>query len=254
MSSIQGGAFRTLFETLKEIVFDTNLVFDEQGIRLICMDGARCALIYLILRAESMEEYHCPQKVRIGLNMAAMYKLVRICGSHDTITMYNLASSINELGIRICNSEKNSVTDFRLKLLDVDGQEITLPDAQFDTVMTLPSVFFQRIARDMSNLADAMTIKTQGKQLILSCEGDFASQHTAIGESTGDGLSATATCEDVIEATYSLKYLTLFCRASSLCSIVELYIKKDYPLCLSFNVAGLGELRFVLAPKVGEHS
>lgn len=250
LKSIQGGSFRTLFECLKEIIFDVNMVFDEKGARCICMNGARCALIYLKLRAESMEEYKCVGKVRCGLNMAAMYKLVRVCGSHDTIVMYNRFDATNELGIRITNAEKNSTTDFRLKLLDVDGEDISVPDTEFDSVVTLPSAYFQRIARDMMNLSDAMTITSQGATLTLSCEGDFASQQTVIGETNGEGLVVTTACSDPIVGTYCLKYLTLFCRASSLCHVTELFIKKDYPLCLKYNVAGLGELRFVLGPKI----
>ena len=251
LKSISGGAIRTLFETLKEVLHDVTLVFDPQGIKLVTMDGSRVALIYLKLHAESFEEYHCPAPVSCGINMCSMFKLLRITGSHDTIVMYCLASHTNELGLKITNTDRNSTTDFKLRLLDVDSENIQMKEKQIDTVLTLPSAFFQRICRDMLNLSDTMTIATRGKDLILSCDGDFASQETVISE-TADCMTVTKSSEKNVQGRYSLKYLTLFCRASSLSTTLEMFLGEDYPLVIKFNVASLGEIRFCLAPKLDD--
>jgi len=266
IKTVQAGAMRTLFEVLKEIVFDCNIIFDEHGARLVCMDGSRCALIYLRLRADSFEEYRCEGKVRCGINMSSMHKLMRTCGTHDSIAMYNTRAETNALGIRITNTDKQSTTQFSLKLLDVDGQDLNVPEVEFDNVVTLPSAYLQRIVRDMTNLADTMTIKCHGNTLTLSCDGDFASQETVIGDAeaaspspspsqpgtdgANDGIAAASKTQEPIVGTYSLKYLSLFCRASSLSNVIELFFKQAYPLILKYNVAGLGELRFVIAPQV----
>lgn len=250
--SIQGGAIRTLFEVLKEIVHDVSLQFDSTGIRLLTMDGARCALISMKLHAESFEEYHCAGRFTVGVNVASMFKLVRITGSHDTITLYMLPSCCNELGITIQNADKNSLTDFRLKLLDVDSEEITIPDVEFDSVITMPSAYFQRLCRDALNLADHMCIKSHGGTLTLSCAGDFARQETVIGQAdAGMAISSRADAGKV-EGKFSLKYLSLFCKSSSLCNTLELYLKDAYPLIMRYNVASLGEVKFVLAPSADE--
>jgi proliferating cell nuclear antigen len=251
LKSIQGGTIRTLFEVLKEIVHDVSLRFDSTGVRLLTMDGARCALVYLKLRAESFEEYHCTSSFDVGINMASMFKLVRTTGSHDTVTMYMDASSTNELGITIQNAEKNSITDFKMKLLDVDSEEIKIPDVDFDSVITMPSAYFQRICRDMLNISDTMTISSQGTQLVLGCNGDFARQETVIGEADA-GMSVSAKSNKKIEGRFSLKYLSLFCKAANLCNTIELFLKESYPLILKYNVASLGEIRFCLAPKVDD--
>ena len=54
----------------------------------------------------------------------------------------------------------------------------------------------------------------------------------------------------MVEGRFSLKYLIRFCKASSLCNTLEMYMKQSYPLIMRYNVAGLGELKFVLAPEV----
>ena len=248
LKSIQGNAIRTLFEVLKEIVHDVCLRVDATGVSLLTLDGARCALVYMRLRADAFEEFWCRGTFSLGLNMASVFKLVKTSGSHDTITMYLESAMATELGIKIQNAEKNSMTDFKLKLLDVDDEIITLPDVQFDNVITMPSAFFQRLCRDMLNLSDTMVIRSEGSQLVLSCEGDFARQETVIGEADA-GMNVASLTDKVIEGRFSLKYLSLFCKASNLSNTIELFLKEAYPLILKYNVASLGELRFCVAPK-----
>ena len=249
VKSVQGGVIRTLFETLKDIIHDSNLIFGPDGAKLATMDSARVSLVYLKLRAESFEEFSCSETTHVGLNMASMYKLVRACGTHDTIVLYVLHESPNELGIRIENAEKNSRTDFKLKLLDINDREISIPDLEFDSVVTLPSAMFQRLCRDMLNLSPSMIITSRPKSMSFSCEGDFASQTTVIGE-TDDGLVMESNHEEDITSKYSLKYLTLFCKSSSLCNTVSIFIKKNHPLIILYQVAGLGEVKFMLTPLI----
>ena len=251
IKSIQGGAIRTLFEVLKEIVHDVNLQFDSSGVKLLTMDGARCALVYLKLRADAFEDFSCTGRHNVGVNMGSVFKLVRTCGSHDTITMYIDADNTNELGITISNHDKNSMTDFKLKLLDVDSEDINIPDVEFDSIVTMPSAYFQRICRDMLNISEKMTIRSQGDQLCLSCNGDFARQETVVGPSDA-GMSLSSVSEKRIEGTFSLKYLSLFCKASSLANTMELFLKESYPIIIKYNVASLGEIRFCLAPQIDD--
>lgn len=251
VKSVQGGVIRTLFETLKDIVHDSNLVFSKDGAKLATMDAAKCSLVHLRLRSESFEEYYCTNTTYVGLNMASTYKLVRTCGTHDTIVLYVLEDSPDQLGIRIENAERNWRTDFTLKLLDVDERNISLPDMEFDSINTLPSAMFQRLCRDMMNLSNTMIITSRKSSLTFSCDGDFASQSTMIGE-TNDGLVLESNHDTVISSKYSLKYLTLFCKASSLCNTVSLFIKENHPLVVRYGVAGLGELSFMLSPLLDE--
>lgn len=251
LKSIQGNAIRTLFEVLKEIVHDVCLRVDSTGVRLLTLDGARCALVYMRLRADAFEEFVCDGSFSLGLNMASVFKLVKTAGSHDTISLYMDSCTSNELGIKIQNAEKNSVTDFKLKLLDVDDEIITLPDVEFDSVITMPSAFFQRLCRDMLNLGTTMTIRSTGNTLVLGCNGDFARQETVIGEADA-GMTVATTSDKTVEGRFSLKYLSLFCKASNLSNTIELFLKESYPLILKYNVASLGELKFCIAPQCDE--
>ena len=53
--------------------------------------------------------------------------------------------------------------------------------------------------------------------------------------------------EDVNYGSFQLKSLITFTKCTTLCPVVTLYLMKNYPLVLQYNVAGLGIIRFCIA-------
>lgn len=250
VKTVQAAAFRILTEALKEILTDANFVFDETGLKVMAMDSSHTVLVHLKLTADNFEYYHCTSKKILGINMINFFKLIKTMGNSDTLTLYIDHDDESTLGIKIENSEKNSITKYKLNLMDLHEDNISIPPAVFDSVITMPSVDFQKICRDMHNLSDNIEIRSLENQIIFSCKGHFASQETIIGE-TNSGLSfvKNQNPEEIVQGIFALKHLVLFSKCTNLCSSIELYLKNDYPLIIKYAVASLGEIKLCLAPK-----
>jgi proliferating cell nuclear antigen len=194
------------------------------------------------LGAENFEEYECPQLIVAGMNMANMYKLLKSISGTDTLTLDIIGRDY--MNILIENPIKKSSTTFKLKLLDINEDILGLPDVEMNVVTTLPSVDFQRITRDMGNLAQNMNIFRDGTKLILSCNGDFADQSTII--EFPESVKRTGNM-------FSLKYINLFTKATNMCSSVQLMQDSEndnMPIIFRYTIANLGDLKFYLAPKI----
>ena len=250
VKTVQAAAFRILTEALKEILTDANFVFDETGLKVMAMDSSHTVLVHLKLTSNNFEYYHCENKKILGINMINFFKLIKTMGNSDTLTLYIDNDDESTLGIKIENSEKNSITKYKLNLMDLHEDNISIPPAVFDSVITMPSVDFQKICRDMHNLSDNIEIRSLENQIIFSCKGHFASQETIIGE-TNSGLSfvKNQNPEEIVQGIFALKHLVLFSKCTNLCSSIELYLKNDYPLIIKYAVASLGEIKLCLAPK-----
>ena len=249
--TVQASAFRILIEALKEILTDANFEFDDNGLKIVAMDSTHTVLVHLRLNSENLEKYVCKQKQTLGINLLNFYKLMKMMGNNDTLKLYVTDDNTSVLNIEIENSDKNSVTRFKLNLMDLNNKQIDIPKAEFESVITMPSVDFQKICRDMSNISEEIEIKSVGDQLIFSCKGQFAEQETSIGTSTG-GLSFLHNDQVLIQGIYSLNYLVLFSKCTNLCNSVEIYLKNDFPLITKYNIASLGEIKLCLAPKFEE--
>lgn len=249
--TVQSSAFKILVEAMKELLTDTSIEFDDTGMKIISMDHTRVVLVHLKLDACKFEHYHCESKIVIGVNMLNMYKLIRSINSNDILTLFIDSDDMNHLGIKIENGEKNTRTTYKLNLLDFDSQKITIDSADFNSVITLPSIDFQKICRDMNNIADFVEIKNVDTQLILSCKGDFCCQETIIADNDNNAISSKNS-DEIVQGIFNLKYLVLFTKCTNLCNTVELYLKNDYPLLIKYTVASLGEIKLALAPTTEE--
>ena len=178
LKTIQASALKSVFEVLKDIINDVNVYFTRNGIHILTLDTARVTLVHMNLAAENFEEYECATDVSAGLNMSNVYKLLKSVSSQDTLEI--TVAGRDYMDILIENPVKKSATSFRLKLLDINEDIIEFPEIKMNVITTLPSVDFQRIARDMGNLSSEMEIIREGQKLVLSCKGDFADQTTVL--------------------------------------------------------------------------
>jgi proliferating cell nuclear antigen len=245
LRTIQASAIKGIFEVLKDIINDVNVYFGPDGLKILTLDTARVTLVHMTLAASNFEEYSCSTDIIAGLNMANTFKLLKSVGPTDTLTMNINGTEILECIIE--NTAKKSKTTFSLKLLDINEDILDVPDVTMDVITTLPSVDFQRIARDMGNLAKDMDIWRDGSFLELSCEGDFANQKTV--------LEFPDSYPNRIGATYNLKYINMFTKATGLCSSVQLMqdsSDENMPIVFRYGIANLGDVKFYLAPRVDE--
>ena len=249
--TVQTNAIKQCNEALKEILTDANIEWNENGLKIITLDPSNTILVHLKLEKENFEYFHCSKRMFIGINVLNLFKLLRTLTNNDALTLFIEENNINQLGIRIENGEKNTLTTYYLNLIEVDETSYQIPPAQFESIITMPSNEFNKICRDMSNLTDVIEIKSVGSQLIFSCKGDFATQETIMGE-TDSGLTFVKTSgdENIIQGYYNLKHMVLFTKCTSLCNSIELYMKNNFPIVIKFTVGSLGSLKLALAPKI----
>lgn len=241
--TIQASAFKSTFEVLKDILNDVNIYFKPDGMYIVTLDTARTSLIDMFLSSDNFEEYHCDQEEIIaGINISNTFKLLKTITNNDVLKIE--INSKEYMDIEITSETKKTSTKFQLKLLDINESRIEVPGIQMTTITTLPSADFQRLCRDMSNIGSEIEISRNDKRIKFKCEGDFANQETVIEcqEESPD-----------ITGLYSLKYLNIFTKATSMCASVQIIQEiGNRFLILKYNVANLGELKFYLATKVSE--
>ena len=244
LKTVQASAFKALFEVLKDVLNDVNIIFEPKGLTILTLDTARVSLIDLHLPAENFEEYECERQMLAGINISNTFKLFKTISNNDTLEISIIHRDI--MNIHIKNAEKKTDTKFQLKLLDINDDQIVLPDIKTSVVTTMPSVDFQRSCRDMQNLASEVMITRKPLEFIISCQGDFASQETTIECEKGE-------YPGTLSGVYSLKYLNIFTKATGMCSTVQIFQEDDNRfLILKYNVANLGDLRFFLAKKLDD--
>lgn len=238
LKTVQGAAIKSVFEVLKDLLNDVNFVFDQNGVHVTTLDTAHVTFVSIKLLAENFERYQCPHRVVAGLNISNTFKVLKIIGNSDTVSMSAEAGEL--LQIVIQNDQKKSKTSFDLKLMDINEENFDLGVLSFDVHTVVPSAMFQRIIRDMFNFATDVEILREGKTLRLKCKGDYVDQCTE--------LECDEDYQGSIKYVYSLKYINMFTKATNVCANVRISMNVEGAILFKYEIANLGDMNFYLAP------
>lgn len=255
IKTVQIAPFRTLMTALKDILLETNISFQKDGIRIINMDKSHTILAHLYLNADNFEHYECKKdKIIIGVNMFHLFKLINSIDNDDTLTIYienndYVDGITSHLGLKFENGDIKQCKTQKLRLIEPDLEELQIPDVTFSSIINLPSSDFQKIIRDLSCISDKLEIKSVSNELIFKCSGQFASAEIHRAESDGSmEFIVKQDASKIIQGEFSLKNLGYFIKCTNLCSQIEIYLENDLPLVVKYNVASLGEIKLALAP------
>lgn len=254
IKTVQIAPFRTLMTALKDILLETNISFQPDGIRIINMDKSHTILAHLYLAAQNFEFYECKkEKIIIGVNMFHLFKLINSIDNDDTLTIYienadYIDGIVSHLALNFENGEIKQYKTQKLRLIEPEPEELEYPDVKFSSIINLPSADFQKIIRDLSCISDKLEIKSVGNELIFKCSGQFASAEIHRAESDGSmGFVLKQSSSKVIQGEFSLKNLGYFIKCTNLCSQIEIYLENDLPLVVKYDVASLGTIKLCLS-------
>ena len=254
VKTVQIAPFRTLMTALKDILLETNITFEPDGIRIINMDKSHTILVHLFLASQNFEFYECKkEKIIIGVNMFHLFKLINSIDNDDTLTIYienadYFEGIVSNLALKFENGDIKQCKTQKLRLIEPEPEELHYPDVKFSSIINLPSSDFQKIIRDLSCISDKLEIKSVGNELIFKCSGQFASAEIHRAESEGSmGFILKQDSSKVIQGEFSLKNLGYFIKCTNLCSQIEIYLENDLPLVVKYEVASLGSIRLCLS-------
>jgi proliferating cell nuclear antigen len=254
IKTVQISPFRTLMTALKDILLETNISFQPDGIRIINMDKSHTILVHLFLAAQNFEVYECKkEKIIIGVNMFHLFKLINSIDNDDTLTIYienadYVDGIVSHLALKFENGDIKQCKTQKLRLIEPEPEELEYPAVTFSSIINLPSADFQKIIRDMSCISDKLEIKSVGSELIFKCSGQFASAEIHRAESDGSmGFILKQDSSKIIQGEFSLKNLGYFIKCTNLCSQIEIYMENDLPLVVKYDVASLGSIKLCLS-------
>lgn len=264
IKTLKSMILKSLFETIKPYIKETNIVINKDGLKISTMDPSKVSLTYIKLDAKKFESYYCEKPVIVGIDTNVLFKTIKSANRRETITFYMNKNDEDNLGIELADPFMGKVKDYKVPMLALDEKVINIPEMSFDYVINIPSTHFQQIIKDIQLLeGKVVEIKSLSKQLIFSCSDGLASFKTAISE-IDDNLNKDQKAlleqngeiirsvkfeksyDKIVQGRYKLSHLMNFIKASHLCDNMNILLKNDKPLILEYFVADLGIMRFLL--------
>ena len=138
-----------------------------------------------------------------------------------------------------------------MPLLGINSENLSLPDIKYDSFITMPSYEFLWICKELNNISEIMNIKADQTSVKFSVkDGNITGSFTLkANDSDNPELQCKIDTSSNVNLNFSLRYLILFAKAGSVSQQVKIYLSKEFPLKLRFNLAEFGILKFYLAPR-----
>ncbi|KIW00968.1 proliferating cell nuclear antigen (pcna) [Verruconis gallopava] len=250
----QADTLKKTVDAIKDLVQDCNFDCNDSGIALQAMDNSHVALVSMMLRSEQFEPYRCDRNVALGINLNSLTKVLRAAQSTDVLTL-KAEDSPDVVNLIFESPSADRISEYDIKLMDIDQEHLGIPETEYSATIKMPSTEFQRITRDLSAISESVAIECTKEGVKFSSQGDIGNgsitlrSHSDL-EKPEENVEIHLT--EPVALTFSLKYLSNFCKATGLSKQVKLCLSNEVPLLVEYDLANSSYLRFYLAPKIGD--
>ena len=210
-------------------------------------------LVYMRLDADKFDVYkynYHKKKLTLGIDIGNLLKCLKCMNHFDTMTWLVDDDDINKLIVILESAERKEKKTFKLNLMDIEEETYDITPIQFPYSITLPSQDFHKYCKDMAASTDKIEIKATSNKLFFSGKGEIGNIEFEVGETNGglSIISTTSNSNEIVQGLFELKFLLIFTKCSNLCNQVTLFLKNDYPIIVTYQIAAIGEIKLVLSP------
>ena len=210
-------------------------------------------LVFMRLDADKFDVYkynYHKKKLTLGIDIGNLLKCLKCMSHFDTMTWLVDDDDINKLIVVLESAERKEKKTFKLNLMDIEEESYDITPIQFPYSITLPSQDFHKYCKDMAASTDKIDIKATANKLYFSGKGEIGQMEFEVGETNGglSIISTTSNVNEIVQGLFELKFLLIFTKCTNLCNQVTLFLKNDYPIIITYQIAALGEIKLVLSP------
>ena len=230
--------FRKTLESCHDIVDDANIDCNESGLSLQAMDASHVALVYLTLNASGFDKYICTEAKNLGVNLGSILKILKCGDAADKLTLKTNVEN-SELKFTFENETSGRVFEYSMSLMDIEADRLSIPEQEPDARIILPASEFQRICRDLTQFGDSVKLSVSKSSIsfgVTSASGNGVIVLSNNSSAEGDS-QVSIKCQENIELSFALRFLTSFTKATSLSDNVILELSSERPLVVIYELA-----------------
>lgn len=228
--------FSDIVTIISELVTEVRMKINSEGISLTAIDPANVAMIYFKIPAALFSEFQVEKAEEIGINLDNLKAVLRRCSPGSSLILERF-ENILKLGIH-----DRIKRDFSLMLIDIEAEEKSLPEWEFNSVVHINSDALVEVIEDCTVVSDACTFIAEPNKFIVEAHGlnsaraEFSSDEIEIH--SGNSM-----------ARFSLEYINKFVKGAKISNRATLSFSDNHPMRLDFHT-GAVVLSFVLAPRI----
>lgn len=214
------------------------------------IDDSRVLLIALKMDPGCFSEFRCDRDLVLGLDLESFGKILKQGDNEDYLTII-AEDNPDSILVVFEDKKKDRISEFSLKLMDIDTDVLTIDEMETDCSITMPSSDFSKIAKDFKTMSESLNIVVTKESVKFKAEGQIGSGSVIFKPFTDletPDNSIKIDMNQPVDLSFGAKYLNDIVKAASLSSTITIKLTDKAPALFEFKLPS-GYLRYYLAPK-----
>ena len=214
------------------------------GIHISQLSDDKSLLCNVILDADKFEYFCCDvATITAGIDIKALNVFLQYFSYDDPLWIYMNQNNPNSLYFRGLNETTKCETNIEYKLIALDVQPLFIPNAHFQTHITMLSKEFYRITAYLHKLLSFVQI-----QVINDVVHFKGTNENVTIDISFPSIAKTNPQNIVIQNIYDARSLYQLHNCKDMCKTIEIYMKENFPLVLQIPIWDLGKMTVYLSP------
>jgi len=255
--------FAALFQNIKALTECVNVQFDTEKMYIQTMDAAHISILEIMLPKAWFCEYKmmgpnaATASYNIGISVAVISKILNARDKTQSIRM-EYDQEADKMYFHMFSKEEAGVVGsfdrhFEAPLMELEYEPMGIPEIEYQIEFSLPSMIFYTIIHQLRGFGDNLDMECNESKICL----------TATTQESGR-MSVDIRIDDLVEfaieegcemhSSYALQYLTSMVAYGKFAKHTTIKMHSDYPLRIDYMLDDLGEVKYYLAPKIGDET
>lgn len=232
--------FKRTIELIKDILEDINIKFiKDKGIHIISLNEKKTEIVNFILYSKNCEKFICETNKTIRLNIKYFYKLIKNIDKNDLLKLYIKKNSVNILNICI---KGKTIKECELNLLELEQEDELKLTLDNNVKINMLSNDFFNICKEYIGMSDYILFSVN-KELNIEGSGKIAKIKFTLNNIEIENKEDT-----IINEKYEITDILVFSKFYKLSDNISIYLKKDNPIILHYNIENIGNLFLYITP------
>ena len=234
--------FKDCVDALVTLIDEGEFEISKEGIKLRAMDPSQIAMVDFNLPKSAFEKYEVDKDTKIGLNLDDLSKITSRSRQGDSLEL-KLDDSESRLELIFKGQSRRK---FNLPLLDISAPSPKTPNIEFDAKIKISGGAIKESLKDASLVSAHVILSATLKGFEIQAKGD---KGDVLIEAGKDEMLAEHVVNKESKAMFPLEYLNDLLKSTDSTALVEINLKSDAPLKLSYNI-GDAKVTYFLAPRI----
>ena len=245
--------FVSLFHLLKSCSNIITIIFNEDNMYIQGMDKAHVCLFDIKIMSTWFDSYvvNDDDNKHISIDTVIFHNIISMTQEHHSISIHydgDPDSVCVDLTTPSTIGEYNKF--FKIPLSNLENQILSIPEVEYDAEFMINAKKISEIISQMLFFGEIINIRCSEEDVKLISTG-IAGEMIVIVP-IDDLTEYSITEGDVIDISYSLKYMSKMCVTNKLSSDIIFSICKNLPMRIRYDLGLNSYCQFFIAPKISD--